>query len=189
VALVLSPIGRRRAGPAPHRAREPLDRREADLERDARDRQRGGWRTTRALAPGVLGRRWPRTWCRFGGFAPAAAFVALATIGTVGIVSHLNADVRLWAFNHLLIGPETHRYHHSANHHGKYGTVTSVWDQLFHTFVFEPVPPTDLGLADPTTYPNPERFVTVVTWPLRRTEPPAPAPSRSSSDPAGLAAR
>jgi sterol desaturase/sphingolipid hydroxylase (fatty acid hydroxylase superfamily) len=109
---------------------------------------------------------------RFVGFTPAATFIALVTIGTVGIISHLNADIRLWALNHLLIGPETHRYHHSANHDGNYGTVTSIWDQVFHTFIFEPLPPTQLGLADPTTYPDPERFLNVVVWPLRRTPQP-----------------
>ncbi len=106
---------------------------------------------------------------RFGGFTPDATFIALATIGTVGVISHLNADVRLWALNHILIGPETHRYHHSATHRGNYGTVTSIWDQLFRTFVFEPQPPTQLGLVDPTEYPDPERFLQVLTWPLRRT--------------------
>ena len=114
---------------------------------------------------------------RFGGFTPAATFIALVIIGTVGIISHLNADVRLWALNHLFIGPETHRYHHSATHNGNYGTVTSIWDQLFHTFVFEPLPPAHLGLTDPDSYPDPEHFLQVVAWPLRTAVPgvtPAP---------------
>jgi sterol desaturase/sphingolipid hydroxylase (fatty acid hydroxylase superfamily) len=111
---------------------------------------------------------------RFVGFAPDATFIALVIIGTVGIISHLNADVRLWAFNHVLIGPETHRYHHSATHLGNYGTVTSIWDQVFRTFVFEPLPPARLGLTDPNDYPNPEHFLQVLAWPLRRntTSPP-----------------
>jgi sterol desaturase/sphingolipid hydroxylase (fatty acid hydroxylase superfamily) len=104
---------------------------------------------------------------RFGGFAPDASFIALAVIGAVGVISHLNADVRLWALNHLLIGPETHRYHHSATHRGNYGTVTSIWDQLFGTFVFSSQPPTRLGLTDPDEYPNPEQFIRVLAWPFR----------------------
>jgi sterol desaturase/sphingolipid hydroxylase (fatty acid hydroxylase superfamily) len=104
---------------------------------------------------------------RFGGFTPNATFVSLAFIGTVGIISHMNADVRLFAFNHLLIGPETHRYHHSATHHGNYGTVTSIWDQLFGTFVFHGSPPERLGLVNAADYPNPEHFREVVAWPLR----------------------
>lgn len=110
---------------------------------------------------------------RFGGFSPDAAFVALAVTVAVGIVSHANADVRLWAFNHLLIGPETHRLHHSAGHEGNYGAVTSLWDQLFGTFVFSPRPPARLGLGDGgpgdrTDYPDPRRFWAVMAYPFRR---------------------
>ena len=128
---------------------------------------------------------------RFGGFTPDAIFISLAIIGSVGIISHLNADVRLWAFNHLFIGPETHRYHHSATHEGNFGSVTSVWDQVFHTFVFAPTPPTRLGLADPASYPDPEHFLEVLAWPLRTTprpqsriviaEPTATSPGSSTS--------
>jgi sterol desaturase/sphingolipid hydroxylase (fatty acid hydroxylase superfamily) len=103
---------------------------------------------------------------RFGGFTPDATFVALVIIGTVGIVSHTNADIRLWVLNHVLIGPETHRYHHSADHQGNYGTVTSLWDQLFATFIFHPTPPTRLGLASSADYPDPEQFLRVLAWPL-----------------------
>ncbi|MEQ1699090.1 MAG: sterol desaturase family protein [Ilumatobacteraceae bacterium] len=106
---------------------------------------------------------------RFGGFSPAATFVSLAIVGSIGIISHLNADVRLWAFNHLLIGPETHRIHHGTSlQSGNYGAATSLWDQLFGTFVFSFEPPAELGLGDPTTYPDPERFLAVLAWPLRR---------------------
>lgn len=112
---------------------------------------------------------------RFGGVTPDATFVSLALIGAVGIVSHANADVRIWAFNHLLIGPETHRIHHSASHRGNYGAVTSVWDQLFGTFVFDPAPPPALGLAPGADLPDPEDFVQTLVWPLR--------PGRSSAAP------
>ncbi len=104
---------------------------------------------------------------RYVGFTPNASFVALVIIGCVGIISHTNADIRIWAFNHLLIGPETHRYHHSAEDNGNYGTVTSVWDQAFGTFVFNPAPPVRLGLHDASDYPDPQRFLTVLAWPLR----------------------
>lgn len=68
----------------------------------------------------------------------------------------------------MLIGPETHRYHHSADHKVNFGAATSVWDQLFGTFLFAPAPPERLGLADPTTYPDIEHFHQVLAWPLRR---------------------
>lgn len=106
---------------------------------------------------------------RLGGFSRDATFVALVLIGAVGIVSHVNADVRLWAGNHLFVGPETHRYHHSATHEGNYGAMTTLWDQVFHTFVFEPQPPAALGLADPSSYPAPEGFWRVMAWPFRPT--------------------
>jgi sterol desaturase/sphingolipid hydroxylase (fatty acid hydroxylase superfamily) len=115
---------------------------------------------------------------RFGGFTPDATFIALIVIGTVGIISHTNADIRLWALNHLLIGPETHRYHHSADHHGNFGTVTSIWDQLFGTFIFHRSPPARLGLIDPATYPNPEHFLRVIAWPLMS----SPRPTRQPVD-------
>ena len=94
--------------------------------------------------------------------------VALVVIGTVGFISHTNADIRLWAFSHLLIGPETHRYHHSAEHDGNFGTVTSIWDQVFGTFVFDARPPARLGVRDTSDYPNPEHFSAVLAWPFRR---------------------
>lgn len=105
---------------------------------------------------------------RFGGFSPDAAFVALAATVAIGIVSHVNADVRLWALNHVLIGPETHRYHHSAGHEGNYGAVTSLWDQLFGTFVYSPRPPERLGLRQAGDYPDPRRFWAVMAYPFRR---------------------
>jgi sterol desaturase/sphingolipid hydroxylase (fatty acid hydroxylase superfamily) len=104
---------------------------------------------------------------RFLGFAPNATYIALVIIGTVGIISHTNADIRLWVFNHVLIGPETHRYHHSAEHHGNYGAVTSIWDQVFSTFVFSPLPPARLGLRERTDYPDPQQFFKVLAWPFR----------------------
>jgi sterol desaturase/sphingolipid hydroxylase (fatty acid hydroxylase superfamily) len=106
---------------------------------------------------------------RFVGFRPDASFLAVLLIGSVGIVSHINADIRIWALNHVFIGPELHRYHHSASHRGNYGTVTSIWDQLFGTFTFFSQPPLALGLAHSTDYPNPESIGRVLLWPLRST--------------------
>jgi sterol desaturase/sphingolipid hydroxylase (fatty acid hydroxylase superfamily) len=104
---------------------------------------------------------------RFGGFTPDATSIALVFIGTIGVISHLNADVRLLPLNHLLVGPETHRYHHSATDQGNYGTATTIWDQLFGTFVFAWEPPNRLGLIDAAAYPDPEHFHKVLAWPFR----------------------
>jgi sterol desaturase/sphingolipid hydroxylase (fatty acid hydroxylase superfamily) len=105
---------------------------------------------------------------RFCGFAPTATVVAAALIGVVGVVSHANVDLRLGPLNHLLVGPQTHRYHHSADHAVNFGTATTVWDQLFGTFLVAEQPPARLGLADPAAYPDPERFWHVVAWPFTR---------------------
>jgi sterol desaturase/sphingolipid hydroxylase (fatty acid hydroxylase superfamily) len=101
------------------------------------------------------------------GFQPDASFLAVMLIGSVGIISHINADIRIWAFNHLLMGPQLHRYHHSATHRGNYGTVTSIWDQIFGTFTFSFDPPKALGLTTSTDYPNPENIGRVLLWPLK----------------------
>jgi sterol desaturase/sphingolipid hydroxylase (fatty acid hydroxylase superfamily) len=108
---------------------------------------------------------------RFGGFAPNASFLAVTFTGVIGIVSHLNFDMRIWALNHVLAGPETHRYHHSATHDGNYGAVTTIWDQVFGTFVFHAEPPERLGLRSANDYPNPERFLQVLAWPFRHDRP------------------
>ena len=108
---------------------------------------------------------------RFSGVAPGAVTIALAVVGAIGIISHINADVRLWGVNHLLVGPETHRLHHGADRRANYGTATTIWDQLFGTFEFSFEPPDALGLADPAGYPNPEHFHRVLLWPLRRSHP------------------
>ena len=105
---------------------------------------------------------------RFGGFSPMATPIALTIVGVIGILSHVNADVRLWALNHVFVGPETHRYHHSADHQVNFGTATSLWDQVFGTFHFAPTPPARLGLARPEAYPDIERFHRVLVWPLQR---------------------
>jgi sterol desaturase/sphingolipid hydroxylase (fatty acid hydroxylase superfamily) len=68
----------------------------------------------------------------------------------------------------VLIGAETHRYHHSANDRGNYGSVTPLWDIVFGTFIYQPTRvPDHIGLDNPASYPNPEHFHQTLTWPLR----------------------
>lgn len=107
---------------------------------------------------------------RFMGYTPTATLIALTLIGSVAIVSHTNSDIRIWVLNHVFIGPETHRVHHSATHRGNYGTCTTIWDQLFGTFVFSSSAPERLGLENADQYPNPEHFLEVVAWPFRHTD-------------------
>lgn len=86
-----------------------------------------------------------------------------------GFFQHSNCDVRLGPFNHVIAGPELHRWHHSAdiseaNHN--YGNKLIVWDTLFGSRYL----PADrdvgaLGNGD-ATYPT--TFAGQVGAPFRR---------------------
>jgi sterol desaturase/sphingolipid hydroxylase (fatty acid hydroxylase superfamily) len=77
-------------------------------------------------------------------------------IGLQGLVSHCNLDMRAGWFNHIFVGAELHRYHHSADpaEGRNYAVCLSILDQLFGTFVYRPAqPPARLGVDDPSAYP------------------------------------
>jgi sterol desaturase/sphingolipid hydroxylase (fatty acid hydroxylase superfamily) len=104
---------------------------------------------------------------KFSGITPDAAFMAILVINLQQTVSHMNSDQRVGWLNYLLIGTETHRYHHSATDRGNYGSVVPLWDQVFGTFVYEPTAvPDRLGLDDPDNYPDPRRFHATLVWPF-----------------------
>ena len=103
------------------------------------------------------------------GISPDAAFIAIAVLGLQQTVSHVNSDVRVGKLNYVLIGTETHRYHHAAQVRGNYSSVVTIWDIVFGTFVYEPrCVPDALGLADPGSFPDPRRFHAALAWPFRR---------------------
>jgi sterol desaturase/sphingolipid hydroxylase (fatty acid hydroxylase superfamily) len=105
---------------------------------------------------------------KLSGLRPDAAFIALAVLGLQTTVSHINTDLRTGWLNYLLVGTETHRYHHAAGERVNYTSVLPVWDILFGTFVYDPKRvPDRLGLDDPTAYPDPRRFLTTLAWPFR----------------------
>jgi sterol desaturase/sphingolipid hydroxylase (fatty acid hydroxylase superfamily) len=86
---------------------------------------------------------------KFTGIRPDAAFIAIAVLSLQQTVSHVNSDLRTGWLNYLLIGTETHRYHHAAAEQGNYGSVVPIWDMLFGTFIYQPHRiPGQLGLAD-----------------------------------------
>jgi len=106
---------------------------------------------------------------KFTGIGPDAAFVAIAVLGLQQTVSHVNSDLRTGWLNYLLIGTETHRYHHAAEESGNFGSAVPVWDILFRTFVYEPRRiPERIGLIDLGSYPDPKRFHAALAWPFRR---------------------
>jgi sterol desaturase/sphingolipid hydroxylase (fatty acid hydroxylase superfamily) len=114
---------------------------------------------------------------RFSGVKPDAIFIAVVIIATQQMISHVNADIRVGPLNYVLIGTETHRYHHAANERGNYSSVIPLWDIIFRTFIYEPTRvPARLGLDDPSSYPNPQNFHETLAWPFRfATRPPAMA--------------
>jgi sterol desaturase/sphingolipid hydroxylase (fatty acid hydroxylase superfamily) len=106
---------------------------------------------------------------RFSGIGPDAAFIAIVVLGLQQTVSHVNSDLRTGWLNYLLIGTETHRYHHAAGERRNYGSVVPLWDIVFGTFLYEPSRiPDRLGLDDPAAYPDPRRFHAALAWPFRR---------------------
>jgi sterol desaturase/sphingolipid hydroxylase (fatty acid hydroxylase superfamily) len=109
---------------------------------------------------------------KFSGITPAAAFAAIVVINLQQTVSHMNSDQRAGWLNYILIGTETHRYHHSATDRGNYGSAIPLWDQVFRTFIYRPsAAPGRLGLDDPAAYPDPRRFHATLAWPLRPSRP------------------
>ena len=88
-----------------------------------------------------------------------------------GIISHFNVDMRMGWATYLFVGPELHRYHHSArpDEARNYGATLSVFDQLFGTFVYHPgLPPRDLGVRADSGLPDYDRTGAVLALPFRR---------------------
>lgn len=91
--------------------------------------------------------------------------------GTHGLISHFNVDVRMGWANYLFVGPELHRFHHSAdvNEAKNFGATLSVFDQIFGTFVYRPGEvPVDLGVDEAAGLPAYERYFDVMALPFRR---------------------
>jgi sterol desaturase/sphingolipid hydroxylase (fatty acid hydroxylase superfamily) len=89
--------------------------------------------------------------------------------GMHGLISHFNVDVRMGWLNYVFVGPELHRYHHSArvDEAKNYGATLSVFDWLFGTFVYHPgIPPKNLGVAPSSGLPPYERTWAVLKLPF-----------------------
>jgi len=91
------------------------------------------------------------------GFDPLAVLAYGSVVALHGTISHFNVDMRMGWFNYVFVGPELHRYHHSAKSHeaANYGATLSLFDLLFNTFLYRPgVPPLALGLQREDGYPG-----------------------------------
>lgn len=105
------------------------------------------------------------------GYSQQATAMFLMINGMHGLISHFNVDVRMGWANRLFVGPELHRYHHSADiaESKNYGATLSIYDQLFGTFVYRPgTPPRKLGVAPDQGFPPYERTLAVLALPFRR---------------------
>jgi sterol desaturase/sphingolipid hydroxylase (fatty acid hydroxylase superfamily) len=121
------------------------------------------------------------------GYGPEAAFVIGSIVALCGTVSHLNLDVRAGWLNYVFVGPELHRYHHSAEGQNatNLATALSMFDWMFGTFEYRPgVPPRELGLREEDGYPGQHAPLQSALFPLslRPVEPPsATEPGRDST--------
>lgn len=105
------------------------------------------------------------------GYRPDAVLIFLVVNAFHGIISHFNVDLRMGWINYLFIGPELHRYHHSADMREakNYGATLSIWDQLFGTFVYRPgIAPEDLGTDPSDALPEYRRIFSVLALPFRQ---------------------
>ncbi|MER5778069.1 sterol desaturase family protein [Streptomyces sp. NPDC002039] len=105
------------------------------------------------------------------GFSERAVFGVGLFVVAQGYFVHANIRVRLGPFNHVLVGPEQHRLHHSTDlaEAGHYGSDLSVWDRLFGTFTWRPGrEPAAVGLPDPRAFPATARILTTLAHPWRR---------------------
>jgi len=74
------------------------------------------------------------------GFDPLVLLVAVPLSNISGTFSHCGADLRAGLLNYVLVTPEVHRWHHTAQvpegykYSCNYGVEFSFWDILFGTF-------------------------------------------------------
>jgi len=104
------------------------------------------------------------------GFDAMAVFIYGSVIALNGTVSHLNFDLRLGWMNYIFVGPELHRYHHSAKSAEavNYGAALSLFDLLLGTFRYTPGQhPEQLGLTEEDGYPGQKSPVQALLFPFR----------------------
>ena len=117
------------------------------------------------------------------GFDSMAVMIYGSIIGLHATVSHLNVDMRLGPLNYLFVGPELHRYHHSANaaEAVNYGSALSVFDLAFGTFLYRPHDqPASLGLSEADGYPGQHAPLAALLFPFRINRPGALIPFQAT---------
>ncbi|WP_394540563.1 sterol desaturase family protein [Lysobacter enzymogenes] len=105
------------------------------------------------------------------GFSEASVFAIGIFVLAQGYIAHANIDVRLGWLNHIVVGPEQHRLHHSTDpaDAGHFGAELSIWDHVFGSYTWRPGRrPLRVGLVDPATFPQTRSVFASVLHPLRR---------------------
>lgn len=103
------------------------------------------------------------------GLSKEAVFAASVLTAFQGLVSHFNVDIRAGWLNHVLIGTELHRFHHSTDpEEGRnYAAVITLWDRVFGTFQYKPDQlPEALGVHDRKRYPGEREWAALMLLPL-----------------------
>lgn len=106
------------------------------------------------------------------GFDPQAVLAYGSVIALHGTISHFNVDMRMGWLNYVFVGPELHRYHHSAESHEavNYGATLVLFDLLFNTFLYRVgVPPRALGLKQENGYPGQVAPLSAFLFPFHTT--------------------
>lgn len=90
------------------------------------------------------------------GFPSEVAFAYALIDAWIGLVQHTGVDTRNPWLAKLLMTPEVHRLHHSANPAdlGNYALMFSVWDRVFGTYVAPREQPPTPGLVEPDALPK-----------------------------------
>ncbi|MCE9576251.1 MAG: sterol desaturase family protein [Deltaproteobacteria bacterium] len=111
------------------------------------------------------------------GADPDVVLIKGAISAVWGMWIHANVGVRTGWLQHVINGPEMHRWHHARKYIGdgqNYGTKLAIWDWLFGTAYLPPEKPDGYGLADPF----PSGFLAQQAYAFRRHDAP---PARSTA--------
>jgi sterol desaturase/sphingolipid hydroxylase (fatty acid hydroxylase superfamily) len=104
------------------------------------------------------------------GYRQEVVTMFLMINGMHGLISHFNVEVRMGWLNYIFVGPELHRYHHSARieESKNYGNTLSIYDVIFGTLVYRPgIAPQDLGVMPETGLPDYDNTLAVLALPLK----------------------
>ncbi|MFE3827384.1 sterol desaturase family protein [Streptomyces sp. NPDC059092] len=105
------------------------------------------------------------------GFSETAVFGVGLFVVAQGYFVHANVAVGLGRLNHVFVGPEQHRLHHSTDlaEAGHYGSDLSIWDRAFGSFTWRPGrEPAAVGLVDARSFPGTGAIVATLVHPVRR---------------------